>query len=216
MMKWLLGFMVILACALGVPAQAAEKALCPVCVTLEGKREPESVHAWRTHDGTRYGLCSKECTKKFDAEPAAYIPRSLPRPAPPFAATGFDGKPVDLSAFAGKVVLLDYWATWCGPCRRSMPELERLHQEYSRKGLVVLGVSVDDPPAHKKAKDLVKSKQYGYRFAFDRSDKPSWPDWGVQAIPAAFLIDRKGQIVAQWTGIPADPAEVEAAIEEAL
>jgi len=215
-MKWLLGFMVVLACAIGVPAQAAEKAPCPVCLTLEGTREPETVHAWRTHDGVRYGLCSKECAKKFDAEPAAYIPRGLPRPAPPFAATGFDGKPVDLESLKGKVVLLDYWATWCGPCRRSMPELERLHQEYSRKGLVVLGVSVDDPPAHKKAKDFVKSKRYGYHFAFDRADNPSWPEWGVQAIPAAFLIDRKGQIVAQWTGIPADPAEVEAAIEEAL
>ena len=215
-MKWFWSLLVVLMCVTGGVASAADKALCPVCVTLEGAREVEAVHAWRTYEGTRYGLCSKECARKFDADPAAYMVRSLPRPAPPFAATGFDGKPVDLAGLAGKVVLLDYWATWCAPCRRSMPELERLHQAYARKGLVVLGVSVDDPPAHKKAKNLVKSKKYGYRFAFDRSDAPSWPEWGVQAIPAAFLIDRKGQIVAQWTGIPADPAEVEAAIEKAL
>jgi len=215
-MKWLGSILLILMLASGTVAEAAEKALCPVCVTLEGASTPENVHAWRTYDGTRYGLCSKECTKKFDAEPAAYIPRGLPRPAPPFAATTFDGKPVDLSTYAGKVVLLDYWATWCGPCRRSMPELERLHQAYARKGLVVLGVSVDDPPAHTKAKELVKSKKYAYHFAFDRTDNPSWPGWGVHSIPAAFLIDRKGQIVAQWTGIPTNPAEVEAAIEDAL
>jgi peroxiredoxin/YHS domain-containing protein len=216
-MKWLLRTLLLVAfCFAPALADAAEKALCPVCVTLEGASAPETVHAWRTYEGTRYGLCSKECAKKFDAEPAAYIPRSLPRPAPPFSATGFDGKAIDLSTYAGKVVLLDYWATWCGPCRRSMPELERLHQEYSRKGLIVLGVSVDDPPAHKKARDLVKSKRYAYHFAFDRTDKPSWPDWGVQAIPAAFLIDRKGQIVAQWTGLPADPAEIENAIREIL
>ena len=137
-------------------------------------------------------------------------------PAPRFSAVGFDGKSVSLDSFKGKVVLLDYWASWCGPCRRSMPELERLHAAYSRKGLVVLGVSVDDPPAQQKARDLVASKKYSYRFAFDRTDQPSWSDWGVNAIPAAFLIDRHGEVVAAWRGIPKDPAAMENAIKDAL
>lgn len=133
--------------------------------------------------------------------------------APPFSAVGFDGKPVNLDSFKGKVVLLDYWASWCGPCRRSMPELERLHAAYSRKGLVVLGVSVDETASRQKARDLVAAKKYGYRFAFDRDYAAGW---GVDVIPSAFLIDRKGNVVAHWRGLPKDPAEMENAIRDAL
>jgi thiol-disulfide isomerase/thioredoxin len=136
--------------------------------------------------------------------------------APPFSAVGFDGKSVNLDTFKGKVVLLDYWASWCGPCRRSMPELERLHAAYSRKGLIVLGVSVDEQGSRQKARDLVVSKKYGYRFAFDRTDSPNWENWDVEAIPSAFLIDRKGNVIGHWRGIPKDPAAMENAIKNAL
>jgi thiol-disulfide isomerase/thioredoxin len=195
---------------------AAEKALCIVCATVEGTNEPETVAAWRTHDGTRYAFCSKKCAEAFDANPAAYLPRAFPRKAPELTMRGFDGRALGWPELAGKVVLVDFWATWCGPCRRSMPHLQTLHEKYGAKGLVVLGVSVDTQAAQKKARDLVKSKKYGYRFAFDSEKSPTWQRYDVQAIPAAFLVDGGGNIVAQWTGLPANLTEMETKIEQAL
>jgi thiol-disulfide isomerase/thioredoxin len=203
----------LLVVGLAAPSFAAERAPCVVCVTLEGTKEPEEVHAWRTVDGVRYAVCSEECAKKFDAEPAAWLPPEFPRPAPALDAVDFAGKPLGLDAFKGKVVLLDFWATWCAPCRKSMPDLQALHAKFGSRGLVVLGVSIDEGKAKQKARDLVAKKKYGYRFAFDDA---AWQRYGVKAIPAAFLLDRQGQIVAQWTGLPADPAELEEKIAALL
>ena len=194
----------------------SEKAMCAVCVALEGTREPEGVHAWRTHEGVRYALCSAECLRKFEASPASFVAPEFPRPAPALDATDFAGKPLTLEKFKGKVVLLDFWATWCAPCRRSMPDLEALHAKFGPRGLVVLGVSIDEGNAQKKARELVTKKKFGYRFAFDRVDDPAWVRFGVQAIPAAFLLDADGRIVAQWTGIPGDAAEMEEKISALL
>jgi len=197
-------------------AAAKDEALCAVCVTLEGKKEPEEVYAWRTHEGVRYALCSAECVKKFEASPASFVAPLFPRPAPVLDAIDFAGKPLSLESLEGKVVLLDFWATWCAPCRKSMPDLQALHAKFGPRGLVVLGVSIDEGNAQKKAKDLVAKKKFGYRFAFDRVDDPAWMRFGVQAIPAAFLLDAKGRIVAQWTGIPADVTEMEEKISALL
>ena len=215
MVRWIFILMLGVA-ALPSVAAAAEKALCAVCATLEGAREPEEVHAWRTHEGVKYALCSAECQRKFEASPASFVAPVFPRPAPPLGATDFAGKPLSLDSLKGKVVLLDFWATWCAPCRKSMPDLEALHAKFGPRGLVVLGVSVDEAKAQKKARDLVTKKKFGYRFAFDRADDPAWVRFGVQAIPAAFLLDADGQIVAQWTGIPGDVAEMEEKISALL
>src|SRR5262249_41114442 len=91
-----------------------------------------------------------------------------PKPAPKFEATGFDGKKVTLDQFEGKVVLLDYWASWCEPCKKAIPELDKIQAEYGGKGLVVLGVSMDQEKDHQKARDLAAGKSY--RFAFDNAD----------------------------------------------
>jgi len=216
MVRFIFILMIGIAALPSAAAAASEKALCAVCVTLEGKQDPEEVHAWRTHEGVKYALCSAECVKKFEASPASFVAPEFPRPAPALAATDFAGKPLTLDSFKGKVVLLDFWATWCAPCRKSMPDLEALHAKFGSRGLVVLGVSIDEAKAQKKAKELVAKKKFGYRFAFDRADDPAWARFGVQAIPAAFLLDAEGRIVAQWTGIPGDPAEMEAAISALL
>ena len=198
----------------GTVAIAAEKAVCIVCQVKEGATHPEAVKASRTYEGVRYDFCSKACAESFDADPAAFV-QPLPRPAPELTVSDLQGTALSWDSFRGKVVLVDFWATWCGPCRKSMPELQALHDKYAERGFTVLGVSIDEGGPQKVQK-LVDSKKFTYPMALDSAQEPTWERFHVQAIPAAFLVDRDGRIVAQWTGIPAGAHEVEAKVEELL
>jgi peroxiredoxin len=195
-------------------AAAAKVAICRVCVVDHGEGEPEAVKATRTYQGKEYAFCSEKCAKTFDADPAAYVEPEFPRAAPAFALTDLAGKPVSNATLKGKVVLLDFWATWCVPCRKSMPELQALHDKYASHGFTVLGISTDQGgPA--KVKKFVEEKKYTYPIAVDSEKAPAWETYGVRAIPAAFLLDAQGRIVAQWTGAP-KMSEVEAKLQSML
>jgi thiol-disulfide isomerase/thioredoxin len=214
MMKWLrvlAAAITVVVGGMGATATTAaeEKQLCLVCKVKEGATQPEVVMAWRTHDGVRHGFCAEECARQFDADPAAYLPPSFPRPAPELIATDLKGKPMSWKNHEGKVVLVDFWATWCAPCRKSMPELQSLHDKYSSRGFTVVGVSIDEGKAASKVKKFVTSKKISYPIAIDSEDDPTWERFRVKAVPAAFLIDQEGRVVAQWTGIPANPRELE-------
>jgi peroxiredoxin/YHS domain-containing protein len=200
--------------SVGTIATAAEKAVCLVCSVKEGAREPESVKASRTYAGTRYDFCSEACAREFDADPTAFV-QSLPRPAPDLEVADLQGAALSWDSFRDKVVLLDFWATWCAPCRKAMPEMQALHDKYAARGFTVLGVSIDTGgPA--KVQKFVTSKKFTYPMALDTDQTPTWERFQVKAIPAAFLVDRDGRIVAQWTGIPAESRELEAKIEALL
>ena len=205
-----------IACIVAAPAAAApETTVCLVCKVLHGEAEAEPVKAVRTHEGKEYGFCSEKCAQAFTADPAAFVPPAFPREAPPFTVVDLAGKPVSNKDLAGQVVLLDFWATWCAPCRKSMPELQALHDKYSARGFRVLGVSIDEGgPA--KVKKFVESKRFTYPIAMDSGKAPAWEAFAVKAVPAAFLLDREGRIVAQWTGSPAKGDELERKLEELL
>lgn len=193
----------------------AREALCVVCQVKEGATAAEVVKAVRTYDGREYAFCSEKCAEEFDTDPAAYAPPAFPRPAPAFALRDLDGREFSLASLRGQVVLLDFWATWCAPCRKSMPELEALHQRYRARGVTVLGVSIDEG-SPKKVRGFVKARRLTYPIAIDTDRAPAWAAYKVKAVPAAFLIDRDGRIVAQWTGQPATPQAVEAKLAELL
>jgi peroxiredoxin/YHS domain-containing protein len=216
--------MTLLMTALLVAAPAAQpgradaigkKAICLVCKVTSGEAEAEEARAVRSYEGKQYGFCSDKCAKAFDADPVAYIPPSFPRTAPSFALNDLSGQPLSNESLKGKVVLLDFWATWCAPCRKSMPELQALHRKFADRGFAVVGISIDEGgPA--KVKKYVTSKKIVYPIALDSAKSPAWDAFRVKAVPAAFLLDRDGQIVAQWTGIPADAKELERKLEELL
>jgi peroxiredoxin/YHS domain-containing protein len=210
------GLLLMAGAASAEPAIAAvKKAVCVVCYVTKGETEQEEVKAARTHDAKEYAFCSEKCAKAFDADPAAYAPPAFPRPAPTFSLMDLSGEPLSNERVKGKVVLLDFWATWCAPCRKSMPDLQRLHRKYADRGFAVVGVSIDEGGAA-KVKKYVASKKFTYPIAVDSNDSPAWEAFRVKAVPAAYLLDREGRIVAQWTGTVASVADLEAKLEGLL
>jgi thiol-disulfide isomerase/thioredoxin len=118
--------------------------------------------------------------------------------APDFTAYNAQGKPVKLSDFKGQVVLVDFWSTWCGPCKASMPYMEKLHQTLGPKGLVVLGVCVWD--TRSKFDGWIKSPgvKTSYLKVFDKAERdPSniaKKLYSVSGIPAFYIVDAQGKI----------------------
>jgi peroxiredoxin len=119
--------------------------------------------------------------------------------APDFTQNDVNGLPVRLSSFRGKYVLLDFWASWCGPCRQENPNVVKLYNKYKGKGFTVLGVSLDK--AEGKAAWLAAIKNDGLTWT-QVSDLKYWGNlvatlYGVQSIPQNFLIDPQGKIIAK-------------------
>ena len=142
--------------------------------------------------------------------------RNFPRPAPAFVGAMLKGGDRSLADFRGKLVLVDFWATWCKPCLEIMPRLQKLHSTYAERGFEVLGVSIDEDDNRIKKIDRTGEKlAIAYRIFIDAKEMPAWHQFKVKAIPAMFLLDREGQIVEQWTG-KIDPEKVEQAVSRHL
>lgn len=220
-MRRIIGVIVLaLALAGGVlPAVAAEKktAVCLVCHVRSGETHEEEVAAVVVHEGREYGFCNDGCAKEFRSDPLAYLPPVFPRPVPAadMKLADLSGAPVTWERFKGQVVLVDFWATWCVPCRKSIPELSELHRKWAGKGFSVLGISIDEDGA-KKVKKFAADRKIAYPVALDAGPTTVWERFRVKAIPAAFLVDGEGRIVAQWTGVPPTAAAVEEKLAQLL
>lgn len=118
--------------------------------------------------------------------------------APVFELKDLEGKKVSLADFKGKVILLNFWATWCAPCKAEMPSLENLYRNLKGKGLVVIGVSVDN--SEKTVHSFVKEKGITFPILLDKGKEVSFDDYGVIGLPVTFLIDKKGVIVDKVFG----------------
>lgn len=206
----LLVFALTVAAPVAQAAEAPKKALCPVCKVHEGEAELETVKATSVYKGQTYAFCSEKCKTTFTEYPEAYVPPVLPRPVPAFTVQSLEGKEVQFASLAtGKPVLVDFWATWCAPCIKAMPELQKLHRQHAAKGFSVVGISIDEE--HQKARQFAATKKLGYPIFLDATKTPAWSVLHVRAIPAMFLIDKQGRIVQQWLG-KADIREVEQAV----
>lgn len=116
---------------------------------------------------------------------------SLDKPAPDFTLKSLTGANLKLSEQAGNVVLLNFWASWCGPCRKEMPLLNDLHNKYQSLGFTVLGVNVEEETA--PAKSFIGERPVDFPILFDRNNKVS-KLYDVVAMPTTVVIDRNGRM----------------------
>jgi cytochrome c biogenesis protein CcmG/thiol:disulfide interchange protein DsbE len=121
------------------------------------------------------------------------------KPAPSFSLTDSGGKPVTLADYRGKVVLLNFWATWCGPCEVEIPWFVEFEQKYKDRDFAVLGVSFDDD-GWKSVRPYVASHKINYRVMIG-SEKMSQLYGGIDSLPTSFILDRQGRIAAQHVGL---------------
>ncbi len=118
--------------------------------------------------------------------------------APDFSLTDINGKTIKLSDHKNKVVILDFWATWCPPCRKGIPDLIQLQKKYKDQ-LVVIGISLDTDTK----KDVVPfAKEFGMNYPVVYGDQKVVMNYGgIEAIPTSFIIDKKGNIVQGFVGL---------------
>lgn len=172
-----------------------------------------------------------------NAPPPAAQPtrRNLPPPPPAAsplpaglqqtAMTTIDGKPLKLADYSGKVLVLDLWATWCGPCRYEIPDLVALHKEYQRRGVEVVGLTIEGLTEADQQQKTAAVHQFADQFNI--SYTVGWADRGLAvallspsgSIPQTYVIGRDGRIVGHFTGYDpngATAARIRETVEQAL
>jgi len=148
-------------------------------------------------DAIKGKFIDNPAVQRFEKQMADIAPVTVGHKAPDFAASGLDGKEVKLSDFKGKYVLLDFWASWCGPCRAENPNVVKLYNQYKGKGLNILSISLDVDK--KDWQQAINQDKLAWNHASDlkRFDGPTELAYHIQAIPSNFMIDPQGNIVAK-------------------
>lgn len=176
---WIIGGLVVLALAGGVTAVLMERE----------ESAAETAHRLASSDAARPQI-------KISI-PTAQPPK-MGAPAPDFAVTDLQGRVVQLSKLRGKVVVVNFWATWCGPCRMEIPGLVKLYDRYREKGLEIVGLSLDNAGPD-VVKTFIKEHRIPYPVAMATSEvrrRYGHP----RSIPTTYFIDRRGRIAKRQVG----------------
>lgn len=152
------------------------------------------------------------CLAGIPAQAAPPASSLLGKTAPVVHRQSLDGKPVDLAHLRGKVVLLNFWATWCAPCQAEMPTFVGWQKQFSSQGFSVVGVSMDDAP--EQARRFLARHPLNYPVVMG-DDKLGESYGGVYGLPISFLIDRTGKIRAAFKG-ETDAAKILAQLKPLL
>jgi cytochrome c biogenesis protein CcmG/thiol:disulfide interchange protein DsbE len=141
---------------------------------------------------------SENSKNEFDMVP---VSKNLPgaHAAPDFTLNSLDGDEIKLSDYLGKIVILDFWATWCPPCRKGIPDLVSIQNEFE-DDVVVIGISFDQPSTQDDLQPFIES--YGINYPVVLGTVEVAVAYGnIQAIPTSFIIDRKGEIINTFVGL---------------
>lgn len=129
------------------------------------------------------------------------------------------GAPIKLSDYSGKVLLVNLWATWCGPCRMETPELVKLHKEFQSRGVEMVGLSTEDPDRSEESViEFVREYEVDYQIGWAKREVAQMLMQGRTSIPQSFIIARDGRIVRRFIGFNPEttPPQLKQALEEAL
>ena len=158
-----------------------------------------------------------------NAPPPVVAPVALPQQVRDLKLQTIDGEALKLSDYADKVVVINIWATWCGPCRTEMPDLVKLNHEYKSRGLIVLGLATtyneqNDP---ERVKNYIRTQNVDYKIVWDDGSLTAplvQSVNGASVIPQSFVISRDGRIVKHFQGFSpySTPALMRRAVEDAL
>jgi len=130
-----------------------------------------------------------------------------------------DGSPIKLSDYSGKVLLVNLWATWCGPCQLETPELVKLHKEFQSRGVEMVGLSTENPEASaERVRQFVRTYSVDYHVGWATPEVALTLMQGRESIPQSFIITREGRIMKRFIGFsPSNtPPQLRQALEEAL
>lgn len=139
------------------------------------------------------------CKKKEAPLPKEITPPVVGNKAPLFILKDINGKTVSLSDFRGRIVIMDFWATWCPPCKESTQELEKIHRKYKDRGVIILGISMDSGGnALKKVKDFANKYNLTYLMLMD--DGKASKSYVINTIPTTYILDKDHIIVKMYPG----------------
>jgi len=146
-------------------------------------------------------------------------PGSLPQLVLNAENRAASGEPIKLANYSGKVLLVNLWATWCGPCRLETPELVKLHKEFQSRGVEMIGLSTEDPVASAQTvTEFVREYEVDYHIGWATREVAQALMQGRTAIPQSFIIARDGRILKRFVGFDPTrtPPQLKQALEDAL
>lgn len=129
--------------------------------------------------------------------PAVLAMAQKGQPAPPFKVTTTSGQPLTLANYKGNVLILDFFASWCHPCKESIPHIMELNRKYGKQGLKILGLSLDDDKD-----DLIEFvTPFRLNYPVAQANENLQTEYGLRSIPTLFIIDKKGIVTEKYMGL---------------
>ena len=185
------------------------------CTSSDEKRpEPRAASAPR-ENSTPSLKTTPQALAPAPAAPAPDLVITLPADVVDVELRSVSGAPIKLSKYAGKVLLVNLWATWCGPCRMETPELVKLYKEFRSQGLEVVGLSTENPDVTTEAvKQFIQDYDVNYRVGWATPEVSISLMQGREAIPQSFVVSRSGRVVKRFVGF--NPVETPVLIKEAI